>query len=192
MQHAHKKQKLLKWTDTHFELFEGKGQSGAGAVQELRPGQVRVGSAESMRSYPGIKKLNMRELDILMNMCPIVPQTPGMLIDLSQSVGRNRSSSSSPVVDAAHGKSSTSSIDGDQDMSIVSHATTPSGVVFHTGLARPLLGVEKLRLQGIFVDDLKGFSDHILSSLVGSAFSSPCCAAAVLALFSVMPKMTTL
>ena len=146
-----------KWVSDHPMHFATWAVGSSKA--ELLPGQVRVGAGGSFEKCPCLKRLSMRELDILMQLCPVVPTAAPLLLDLSQGAKRCR------VQGGAHART-----------------ITPAGVLFHTQRVREIRGMEKLRIQGIMVSDdiLQIIDDNTLSDLAGNAFSFPCCGAAIL------------
>jgi hypothetical protein len=173
MSRVSKRADMPKWVGTHAHLYHGSS-SAQGDID-----QVKTGSPESFAQFPALKKLPMRELDILMGECPFVPQRSARIIDTSQSAGR------------VHKKARTSGggeINAEGEL--VSQTMTPAGIFFHTGRVRCLLGIEKLRMQGLYLDPAfvraHGFSDNLLSSLAGNAFASPCCCAATLAMLAAL------
>ena len=64
---------------------------------------------------------------------------------------------------------------------------TPGGLLWHFGLKRPLLGIEKLALQGIFPTEavMEPFSDSMKSQLAGNAFNAPDFTAVFISLMAV-------
>ena len=117
---------------------------------------------------PGIKELTERQCRLLHEAAPNTPQESPQIVDLSQSSSRTRSAA------PAGGE-------------LVVPCITPRGLFYHTGRMRKLLGLECLRLQGIWYDDLKGFpqvlatDNRALQDLAGNAFHGCCCGALLLA-----------
>ena len=128
------------------------------------PGQVRTGSVESLEQFPSLRKLPMRELDLLMELAPHLPETTGRLIELSQSAGRHVADSSTET-----------------------KTLLPKGVVFHTGRGAPLAGFEVLRVMGIWIPtQLEGILENrTLCDLGGNAFETTCLLATTIAALAV-------
>jgi len=113
--------------------------------------------------FPHIALLTSRELDILACNQVTFPEWPMKIIDISQSVSWTACNcEGAPCV-------------------------TPHGRLWNTGRCRLLLGLEKLRLQGIYMprSQLSAFPDNLLGDLAGDAFCASVCYAVLVALFVV-------
>ena len=123
---AQKRRKTTKPKTNWWELHSETLPTPCGAAP--REGQVAVGSIESLEKYPGLRPLTLRQLDTVKRQCPGLPETRPRLIEVSQSGGRHT------PVDASEAKT-----------------FLPKGILIHTGLGRTILGVEKLRIQGLWL-----------------------------------------
>ena len=106
-----------------------------------------------MERFPALRKLSLRELSLLMNRMPKAPEPHARLIEYSQSAGRHVANDLKTIM--------------------------PKGKVMHSERVYPLLGFEKLRLQGLFIgEELEtALSDSLLSDCAGNAFDTLCCMA---------------
>ena len=75
--------------------------------------------------FPALRKLLLRELDLLMIKAPVLPELTPRYLELSQSKGRH--------------------VAGDIKTLL------PKGVLFDTGRGSLVTGYEKLRMQGVWV-----------------------------------------
>jgi len=161
------KGKGLKWVD---KSFMGSTSTTAASSDD----QVAVGSVDSFNRFPALKLLPFRELDILMFLSPFLPEKKGRLLNLAFS-----SDYSNPCAIG-------------EGESLTTRTITPRTEVFHTSKCRHILGLECLRLQGIFLDPYtenrisEAFGDTALASLAGNAFSTTCFEAALYTCFAVL------
>ena len=117
MDTVRKKRKNEDWTPwvvTH-EAQTGKYPGSSSSFLPAE-GQVATGSVACVERFPAIKKLPLRELDMLRMKAPFLPESPGRSLELSQSLGRHSASS-----------------DGE------AKTLLPKGNVMHTGRVVPLL-----------------------------------------------------
>jgi hypothetical protein len=70
---------------------------------------------------------------------------------------------------------------------------TPSGEKYLSSRCRPLLALEAMRLQGIWVDasEASKFDEQVLMSLAGNAFETSCMAASVWSTLIYLARMHT-
>ncbi len=104
-------------------------------------------------AFPGLKKLERRQLELLFLLgAAQLPDTRERVADISQNIGYTSLTDHYPCI-------------------------TPKGAKFLSQRCRLTHGVECMRLQGIWLDNLRDFDDELLRSLAGNAFETSCYAA---------------
>ena len=77
----------MKWQQGSKKRKHWETDSNVDGRDRVASNQVAVGSPMSFDLYPSLRTLPMRELHVLMDTCPGLPETPGRLINLAFSEG---------------------------------------------------------------------------------------------------------
>ena len=170
-----KKLRGANWVSLHQQLGLVCNNT---VLSEPQTGQVPTGSRQSLERYPMLRMLSMRELHYAMSQCPRLPEPSRRIIELSQSAGRH-----APKVDIAG-------------------TIIPKGRLLDTLTGRLVAGVEKLRLQGVWLSDdvvdevvhkemaTRGATmddpDLLMTQLAGNSFDVVCLLATLMAGFVVI------
>jgi hypothetical protein len=141
--------------DSSKEAWPKKHEAAFEALGEARA-NFRMPAVEVLLQFPFLAKMTLRQHEMLhLKGIRDFPEAAPRVVDISQT------DAFSKVTDN------------------LMQCLTPSGCKYLSHKCRPVVGVEALRLQGLWYDRgvTSQFKDELLRSLAGNAFEASCCAA---------------